>query len=342
MLVATDIAIDIGRNDLRVFLTNRGLAYEAPCCINYNISANGTASFINVGNVGFYDGHIVHSRLESWNPFFSDYPDCTPQAKAKRKVVEDVVFGELCTSWFRYPRSVVVAERSHLSETDYQLLQELFKDHGAKQCLRLPAAIASGMGSMSPSALHDVVVIDLSFKVASLTNLSAGFPVATTELPADILTPIVEYWRNERNFEIGFLTAIFIHKEARNHNEFLVPVKGLDHEVTRERMETSVLNDLLVPIAKHVTESVRRMISGPPDGERPVIANYKILLTGDGAQFSVLTDLLGKLFEAEGFTLYISKHPTQDAVLGLGQILNVARRGYKVPGLRQLFAENLR
>jgi rod shape-determining protein MreB len=325
-LFATDLAVDLGTSNTRVFVRGRGIVLEEP-----SIVATRTG-----------DGTVLAAGRAA-KAMLGRTPNSVLAARPiKNGVIGDLDLAQKMLLAFitRVPRRfstvlrprITVAVPWGITQVERRAVKDSASEGGASDvCLvdePLAAAIGAGM-EIEEAGGHMIVTIGGGTTQAALISLSGVVHCESARIGGDDMDEAIAQWvRKHHNLLIGELQAEAIklalgsarptglgrRLEVKGRDA----IDGLPKTVTVEEDEVSdALRDSVVAIV----ETVRVCLERTPAELAADIVDQGIVLTGGGALLPGLSEVL----HAEtGLPVTVAAEPLTCAVTGTGAILDRA------------------
>jgi rod shape-determining protein MreB and related proteins len=322
-LFKTDLAVDLGTSNTRVFVRGRGIVLEEPSIVATRRSDGGVLAA----------GHAAKAML-------GRTPDSIVAARPIRNgVIGDLDLAQKMLLAFiaRVPRRfstllrprITVAVPWGITQVERRAVRDSASEGGARDvCLvdePLAAAIGAGM-TIQEAGGHLIVTIGGGTTQAALISLSGIVHCECVRTGGDDMDQAIAQWvRKQHNLLIGELQAEAIKLALGSARptglDRRMEVKGRDAidglpktVVVREDEVTEALRDSVITIV----ETVRVCLERTPAELAADIVDEGIVLAGGGA---VLPGLADVLHGDTGLPVTVAQEPLGCAVIGTGAML---------------------
>lgn len=323
-LTGTEIAVDLGTANTRLFVRGRGVAVEAPTVVAVERSQRGNA-VVATGDeakrmLGRTPEHITAVRPIR-EGVVSDYA-----------LVEELLRDCIAhvSSGRRTPRSrMVVTVPQATSDVERRAVQDSARAVGAREVTLVSKGVAAALGAGLP--IHDArgtVVVDIGAGVTEVAVLSLGGLVDATSIrvAGDALDAAITAWVKERhNVLLGARAAESVKLAvgcAMPRQEAAIARftgRDLGSGIPREVALSS--DDLIQPLRtalQPVVEAIRQVMARTTPEIASDVADLGLLLTGGSA---LLPGLDGWLTDQTGLTVAVAEDPTRCSCIGAGLLL---------------------
>jgi rod shape-determining protein MreB len=326
--LSSDVAVDLGTSNTRVWVRGRGVAVEAPSVVAVERSLGAGARVVAVGveakrMLGRTPEHIT--AIEPVREgVIADYAlaeallrDCVDVALNGRPLVK--------------PRMVVCVPQT-MSDVERRAVQDSARNVGAREVTLVAKSVAAAVGAGLP--IHDAaanVLIDLGGGITEISVVSLGGIVdcATVRVGGHSFDSAIANWVRERhNVLIGARTA----EEVKAAVGFAVHVPGggevratgrdLTTGIPREVVISAADTCVAVQPALHaVVEGLRQLLSRLSPELAGDVADRGLVLSGGSALLSGLDTWMR---EQTGLPVVLVDDPRRATVLGAGKLLDDA------------------
>lgn len=327
--LSTDLAVDLGTSNTRVFVRGRGIVVEAPSVVATDRSAGGRV--VAVGEEAKRMLGRTPEHITAVSPIrdgvIADFAlaeellrDCVDAALQGRRLVR--------------PRMVVCVPQA-TSDVERRAVQEFARAVGAREITLVAKSVGAAIGAELP--VHDSVgtaVIDMGGGVTEVAVVSLGGVVDSTTIRAggDLLDGAIAAWvRDHHNVLIGGRTA----EEVKLAVGSAVPLpasapaerratrvtgRDLTSGIPREITVTSddVLTAIRDPL-RVVVEGIRQILSRLSPELAGDVADNGLVLTGGTALLHGMDRFIG---EQTGLPVVLADDPRRATAMGAGALLD--------------------
>ena len=323
---SSDLAVDLGTSNTRLFVRERGIVVDEPSVVAVETTKGGRQQVLAVGR----DAKDMLGR--------------TPEGiKAIRPLKEGVISDfDLTSEMLRYfiskgfqrtgwakPRMMICVPVG-ITEVEKRAVIEAAESANAREVFLIEepmaAAIGSGMPITEPSGN---MIVNMGGGATEVAVISLGGIVFNRSLRigGDKLDEaIMAHMKKRYSLLVGERSAELIKMNLgsafEDDEERTMDVKGRDliAGVPKTVKVSDVeIREALNETVKSITESVRISLERTPPELASDIVDRGIVLCGGGA---LLRNLDIRLKEETGLPIYVSEEPTCGAVLGAGQALD--------------------
>ena len=321
-MIATDFAIDLGTSNISVYKKGEGLIINEPSSLvldenHTKVEAVGQEAKDMLGK--------THEDIQVVKPI-------------KNGVITDFNLTEAMLNYFFdkvnpnfsliQPRVVIVVP-SGITDIQKRAVEDAALHAGSRDIILVDESLAAAYGmNLSPDEPRGILMINMGAGTSQVAVISLNGIVvsATMNKGGDYLDEkIVDYFREEKNLEIGKNTAEEIKiklaslkiKDGNNQME----VNGRDLLDARPKtvsVSSSELVSCILPFADEVCEMVLEALEKTPPEISSDIRKDGFALSGSLSKLAGMSEYIEKKI---GLKSYRSDDPGTDAILGAGQIL---------------------
>lgn len=329
LLEFSDIGIDLGSKNMRVWVRGRGLVLDEPCVVT--LSAPPKARRKRVVAVGVEAGEQLgktSEELMAVRPFEDGI------SHADRDITKKVFrycFEKAGNGKFRKPR-VVIGIPSGMTDVEKRRLEYAARAAGAGRVFLIESTMAAAIGAgLAVSEPRGCMIVDIGASSTNIALISNACIISRRTLPGggdDFDHDIMTFLGNKYDFVVGAREAedikIKIGTASEPEDELEYVVRGL--VASKGRCHTLAINSVeireealfweLAQIEKGLTDFIRFDV--PPDFASD-IAEYGFVLTGGGALLPGLEEWFDK---ATGFPVVAAEDPAHATICGIGAVLD--------------------
>ena len=321
-IIATDFAIDLGTSNILVYKKGEGLIINEPSSL---VLDENRTKVLAVGQEAKDMLGKTHDDIQVVKPI-------------QNGVITDFNLTEAMLNYFFdkvnvgfslvQPRVVIVVP-SGITDIQKRAVEDAALHAGSRDIILVDESLAAAYGmNLSPDEPRGILMINIGAGTSQVAVISLnGIVVSETmNKGGDYLDEkIVDYFRQEKNLEIGKNTAEEVKinlaslkiKDGNNEME----VNGRDIMDARPRTVNVMSNELvssILPYADEVCEMVLEALEKTPPEISSDIKRNGFALSGALSKLSGLGEYIEKKI---GLKSYRSEDPATDAILGAGQIL---------------------
>lgn len=313
------IAIDLGTNNIRVYIPKKGIVINEPCVValqasNNKIMAIGEEAKLMIGR--------TPESIIAASPLREGVIANFKIAEAMLRYFINKVSGTIRL----YKPDIMVSIPAGVTSTERRAVVDACNSAGAKQTYLIKQPIAAALGAGVPIATPSGnMIIDIGGGTSEVAVIALGDVVASTSVRVGgnkFDAAIANYIRKKHNLIIGDQTAEelkikigsaqTLKKELKLEVSGSNTISGLPESVIASSEETvSAIKSPLLEIINAVKDVLQKT---PPELASDVM-DKGIILTGGGAQLRHLDTLLTKV---TGVPCEIANNPTECVVKGSG------------------------
>ena len=321
-MVAKDFAIDLGTSNILVYKKGEGLIINEPSSLVLD------ENYTKVMAVG----------QEAKDMLGKTHDDIQVVKPIKNGVITDFNLTEAMLNYFFdkvnpnfsliQPRVVIVVP-SGITDIQKRAVEDAALHAGSRDIILVDESLAAAYGmNLSPDEPRGILMINMGAGTSQVAVISLNGIVvsATMNKGGDYLDEkIVDYFREEKNLEIGKNTAEEVKiklaslkiKDGNNQME----VNGRDILDARPKtvsVSSSELVSCILPFADEVCEMVLEALEKTPPEISSDIRKDGFALSGSLSKLAGMSEYIEKKI---GLKSYCSDDPGTDAILGAGLIL---------------------
>lgn len=321
-MIATDFAIDLGTSNILVYKKGEGLIINEPSSL---VLDDNHTKVVAVGQQAKDMLGKTHEDIQVVKPI-------------KNGVITDFNLTEAMLNYFFdkvnigfsliQPRVVIVVP-SGITDIQKRAVEDAALHAGSRDIILVDESLAAAYGmNLSPDEPRGILMINMGAGTSQVAVISLnGIVVSSTmNKGGDYLDEkIVDYFREEKNLEIGKNTAEEVKinlaslKIKDGNNE--MQVNGRDLLDARPKTVNVMSNELvscILPFADEVCDMVLVALEKTPPEISSDIKKNGFALSGSLSKLSGLAEYIEKKI---GLKSYHSEDPSTDAILGAGMIL---------------------
>lgn len=321
-MIATDFAIDLGTSNILVYKKGEGLIINEPSSL---VLDDNHTKVVAVGQQAKDMLGKTHEDIQVVKPI-------------KNGVITDFNLTEAMLNYFFdkvnigfsliQPRVVIVVP-SGITDIQKRAVEDAALHAGSRDIILVDESLAAAYGmNLSPDEPRGILMINMGAGTSQVAVISLnGIVVSSTmNKGGDYLDEkIVDYFREEKNLEIGKNTAEEVKinlaslKIKDGNNE--MQVNGRDLLDARPKTVNVMSNELvscILPFADEVCDMVLVALEKTPPEISSDIKRNGFALSGSLSKLSGLAEYIEKKI---GLKSYHSEDPSTDAILGAGMIL---------------------
>lgn len=321
-MIATDFAIDLGTSNILVYKKGEGLIINEPSSL---VLDDNHTKVVAVGQQAKDMLGKTHEDIQVVKPI-------------KNGVITDFNLIEAMLNYFFdkvnigfsliQPRVVIVVP-SGITDIQKRAVEDAALHAGSRDIILVDESLAAAYGmNLSPDEPRGILMINMGAGTSQVAVISLnGIVVSSTmNKGGDYLDEkIVDYFREEKNLEIGKNTAEEVKinlaslKIKDGNNE--MQVNGRDLLDARPKTVNVMSNELvscILPFADEVCDMVLVALEKTPPEISSDIKKNGFALSGSLSKLSGLAEYIEKKI---GLKSYHSEDPSTDAILGAGMIL---------------------
>ena len=320
---ASEVGIDLGTANVRVYIKGKGIGLNEPAGVAIN---KDTDEVLAVGEearqmLGRTPANIVAVRPLR-DGVISDY-DIT------ERMLKYFIRKTCGTGRFFKPQ-IMVCVPSGVTEVEKRAVREAATQAGGKDVYLMEEPVAAAIGAgIDISKPDGIMVIDIGGGTTDIAVISLGGIVASTsvKIAGDKFDEaIIKYMRKNHKLYIGERTAEelkltigtafpreeTVTKECRGRDLVTGLPKSVD--VTSEEMMDALEEPLYA-----ITEAVHNVLERTPPELAADISNSGIIITGGGA---LLYGIDKRIEERTGIKVIIAEDPKSCVAIGTGKALD--------------------
>lgn len=321
-MIATDFAIDLGTSNILVYKKGEGLIINEPSSL---VLDDNHTKVVAVGQQAKDMLGKTHEDIQVVKPI-------------KNGVITDFNLTEAMLNYFFdkvnigfsliQPRVVIVVP-SGITDIQKRAVEDAALHAGSRDIILVDESLAAAYGmNLSPDEPRGILMINMGAGTSQVAVISLnGIVVSSTmNKGGDYLDEkIVDYFREEKNLEIGKNTAEEVKinlaslKIKDGNNE--MQVNGRDLLDARPKTVNVMSNELvscILPFADEVCDMVLVALEKTPPEISSDIKRNGFALSGSLSKLSGLAEYIEKKI---GLKSYHSEDPSTDSILGAGMIL---------------------
>ena len=316
----SDLAIDIGTSNIRIFTAGKGIAVNEPSMIavdNEEIKAWGQNAYEMLG------------RISGKKEIISPIKDGVIADFTSAEDMLVIFLKKLLTSSIVMPRALICVP-SEVTEVEKNAFESLVLSTGIRRAGMIKSTIAAAIGAgIDIESPHGVLIANLGGGMADMSVISLGGTAVTgtVRCAGDAMdNEIIKYIKKTYNIVIGKRTA----EQAKiNAGSVLSGIVSGTYTIKGKCMITGMpvkvdidREELVAPLSKTaviIAEKIKEMLVNTPPELIGDIHNDGIILTGG------LSGLRGmdKLIEnTVGLKVRVAEEPELCAVKGSGTALS--------------------
>ena len=322
--LGTDLAVDLGTSNTRVFVRGRGIVVETPSVVATDRNAGG-----RVVAVGDEAKRMLGRTPEHITALSPIRDGVIADFGAAEELLRDCVDTALQGRRLVRPRMIVCVPQA-TSDVERRAVQEFARAVGARDIALVSKSVAAALGAALP--VHEAVgtlVVDLGGGVTEVALLSLGSVVDSTSIRAAGATldgAIAAWIRDHHNVLIGARAAeevkLAVGSARPRPNAAETQVTGRDLTSGIPREVTVRAEDVLAAIRdplRVVVEGIRQVLARATAEIAGDIADNGIVLTGGTA---LLGDIDRYISDATGLPVVIADDPRRATAMGAGLLLD--------------------
>ncbi|MDR1365460.1 MAG: rod shape-determining protein [Holosporales bacterium] len=329
--LSTDMAIDLGTANTRVYVTGKGVVLNEPSVVAVSTIGN-RGEVLAVGNeakrmLGRTPGHIKAIRPLR-DGVIADFEIAEEMIKYFIRKIHN-------RGLFTAPR-IVICVPYGATAVERRAIQESAEGAGAREVYLIEEPMAAAMGAGLPiSEPQGSIVVDIGGGTTEVAVISLGGIVYASSIRVGgdrMDEEIVSYIRKGFNLLIGEATAEKIKQEigsaicTPSSKDVKMVIKGRslidgnpkDIEITQKNVAEALMEPVSA-IARGVKEALENT---PPELVADII-DSGVTLTGGGA---LLPNLDSVIVHVTGVSVKVADDPLSCVVLGTGRALAETKR----------------
>ena len=323
MAKISDIAIDLGTSQVRIYMKGKGIVYNQPNILALN---RDTREIIAIGDKARAMVGRTPSKILTIRPLrdgtIADYElasyllrSFVLQALEKKKM-------------FTRPRAILCVPTA-VNEMEKRSLISTMFDAGMRRTQLMNRSIAAAIGAGLPiEEGTGTMLVDISAGVTDIAVLSYGKVVLADTIPVGgdrMDEAIIRHFRRKYNLLIGEHTAEEIKKQCGSAIFTDKPspmeiygrnlISGLPKAMTINGTDAT---EALAEPLQDLIEGIHSTLEHTPAELASDIFDYGIFLSGGGANLANLGEAISKALNVQ---CIVSENPECDVVMGCGRAL---------------------
>lgn len=320
--VAADLAIDLGTANIKVYKKGQGIVINEPSVLVLN---NTGTDVLAVG--------------EEAKEMIGKTPDEIIVVKPlKNGVVSDFNLTEAMLNYFfkkinpgfsfLQPR-VVICVPSGITDIQARAVEDAALHAGCRDIIMVDETLAANYGmGLQPEDPKGILTVNIGAGTTEVALVSLNGIVASRSKnhAGDYIDEkIIEYFKQEKNLEIGKITAERVKIDLMSlkvkDGDKTMKVEGRDLLTSKpERVEikSSELVSSILPFADEIVEMIYRVLEQIPAELAADIKNDGFVFTGGMSKLTGLKEYIEKQISLSSI---ISEDPSLDAIKGAGMII---------------------
>ncbi|MEI8143687.1 MAG: rod shape-determining protein [Candidatus Berkelbacteria bacterium] len=313
------IALDLGTNNIRIFVPKKGIVVSDPSVVALESS---TQQIMAIGEEAKKMIGRTPDSIIAATPLLDG-------AIANFRITEAIIryyVNKVLGNFRLFKPDIMVTIPAGLTSTERRAVIDACNAAGAKQTFLIKQPIAAALGAGVPiAAPSGNMIIDIGGGTSEVAVISLGDVVASTSVRIGgnkFNIAIANYIRKKHNLIIGDQTAENIKikigsaqsltKEEKMEVSGSNTISGLPESVmvTSEEITHSIKQPLL-----DIINAVKDVLQKTPPELASDVMDKGIVLTGGGAQLRHIDSLLTKV---TGVPCEIANNPTECVVKGAG------------------------
>lgn len=321
-MIATDFAIDLGTSNILVYKKGEGLIINEPSSLlldenNTKVEAVGEQAREMLGKTH----KAVHVVKPIQNGVITDFN--------LTEALLTYFFNKVNESFSFIQPKVVIVVPAGITDIQARAVEDAALHAGSRDVILISESLAASYGmNLSPENPRGILLINMGAGTCQVAIISLNGIVASKTLnrAGDYLDEkIVEYFRDEKNLEIGKNTAEKVKialaslKIKDGNNEISVEGRDLFDAMPKSVMvKSSELVSSILPYADEVCDMVFEVLEKTPPEISADIRRDGFALSGGLSKLSGMAEYIEKKL---GLKSYHSEDPSTDSILGAGMIL---------------------
>lgn len=313
------IAIDLGTNNIRVYIPKKGIVISEPSVVALQASNN------KIMAIGIEAKKMIGRTPESIvaaNPLKDGAIANFRIAEAMLKHYIDKVSGSIRL----FKPDIMVSIPAGVTSTERRAVIDACNSAGAKQTYLIKQPVAAALGAGIPIAIPaGNMIIDIGGGTSEVAVISLGDVVASTSVRVGgnkFDAAIANYIRKKHNLIVGDQTAEeikikigsaqILKKELKMEASGSNTITGLPESVMLSSAEVAIA--IKGPLLE-IINAVKDVLQKTPPELASDIMDKGVILTGGGAQLRNIDALLTKV---TGVPCEVANNPTECVVKGSG------------------------
>lgn len=320
--VATDLAIDLGTANIKVYKKSQGIVINEPSVLVLNqagsdVLAVGSEAKDMIGKTP--DEIIVVRPLK--NGIVSDFN--------LTEAMLNYFFKKINPNFSFIQPKVVICVPSGISDIQKSAVEDAALHAGCRDIIMVDETLAANYGiGLTPEDPRGILTINIGAGTTEVAIISLNGIIASKSINHAgefIDKNIVDYFKKEKNLEIGDITAekvkINLMSLKIKDGDKIMKVEGRDITTSKpERVEvkSQELVSCIIPFADEIVQMVYKVLEKIPAELSADVKNDGFVLTGGMSKLSGLKEYIEKQISLKSI---ISEDPSLDAIKGAGMIL---------------------
>lgn len=322
LLMARDIAIDLGSANTLVFVRGRGIVLNEPTVVALN---ERTGDVLAMGNeawdlIGRSPGHVVPVRPLRHGAI-TDF-DVTER-------LMKLVIGKVGLGRFVHPRALVCVS-SAITTVERRAMEEATLSAGVRTVHLIEEPMAAAIGSGLPiDQPSGNCVIDIGGGTTEVAVVSMGGVIASRAVRIggfDLDDAVQRFLRREYGLAVGERTAESIKKEIGSayptEDEPKAEIRGRELSTGSPKAVTVSAEEMRAACEEgvaQVAEAVRGALAETPPELAHDVIERGMFLTGGGA---LLRGMSARLKAETTIPVHLAERPLETVCLGAGHALD--------------------
>jgi rod shape-determining protein MreB len=318
LLFATDLAIDLGAANTRIFVPGRGVTLNEPSVIALSEVNNETVAVGHAANTMIGRGpasvRVVHPLRDG----------VIADIGAATKMLATFINRAVTRPTLLRPH-LLLCIPAETTSLERRALKEVARGVGARRVNFIEEPVAAAVGVGITSSPHATAIVDIGAETVNVAVLSARglIHAATSRTGGRAMDrAITDHLRRRHHLEIGGETAEMIKLRLGSTSpRQVIEVTGRSIKKLRPARVSVTSDEIQMALKPAVSEIVRSVIKALENLPAEVAADlYKsgLTLTGGAAQLPGLAEKLG---ERIGLAAHIAANPMFAAVIGAARVL---------------------
>jgi rod shape-determining protein MreB len=329
-IVATDLAIDLGTSNIKVYKKGEGVVLNEPSVL---VLDHTSTDVLSIGAeakdmIGKTPDEIIVVR---------------PLVKG---VISDFNLAEAMLYYFfqkvnpgfsiMQPK-IVICVPSDITDVQARAVEDAALHAGCRDVILVDESLAANYGmGLSPEDPRGILTVDIGAGRTEVALISLnGIVASRSSVHAGdyIDEKIIEFFKEKKGLEIGHNTAekikINLMSLKVKDGENSMPVEGRDIKTAkpeRIKVESKELVNCILPFADEIVDMIYMVLEQVPPELSADIKNDGFVLTGGMSKLKGLKEYIEKKI---GLSSQVSEDPSLDAIKGAGMILENTDRFLK-------------
>jgi rod shape-determining protein MreB len=325
MFSTTAVGIDLGTANTLVYTKNKGIIFNEPSVVAYNINTN---EIVATGKEAKEMVGKTPQNIRAIRPLKDGVIADFDMTAAMIKSMMEKVAKKMGSS-LRKP-NVVVCTPSGATSVERLAIQDVVKQCGAKEVHLIEEPVAAAIGAELPvSDPIASVIVDIGGGTTEVGIISFGGIVTsnTMKLGGDHMNEeIIQFARKEFNVLIGEPTAERIKQEIGyaliEHPSEIIEVCGRDIVTGLPKtitISSTQIQNCLKENLLSILELISRSLESCPPELSGDIVDRGIVLTGGGSLLKGMAEWLSKELDVP---VHLAPEPLESVVIGTGKALD--------------------